>query len=106
MWQIYIILLEVSHITDHPHPDKHGACAKEDAAHIIAGEHLGGKKHEWWTQKNTCSIKQKIITASTIEMTNLLKCYYLCLDRYLEKGTNDSQRVADDNKDIPAVHKL
>lgn len=44
MRQIYIILLEVSHITDHPHPDKHGACAKEDAAHIIAGEHLEGKK--------------------------------------------------------------
>lgn len=39
-------------------------------------------------------------------MTNLLKCYYLCLDRYLEKGTNDGQCVADDNKDIPAVHKL
>lgn len=65
LWQIYIILLEVSHITNHPHPDKHGACAKEDAAHIIAGEDLGGKKHEWWTQKNTCSIKQKI-TAITI----------------------------------------
>lgn len=35
-----IIFPEVAHVTDDPNPDEHGACAKEDAAHIIACDDL------------------------------------------------------------------
>lgn len=32
--------------------------------------------------------------------------HYLSLDLNLENGTDDAQRVADDDEDVPAVHKL
>lgn len=37
---LYIILAEVTHISDHTDPDKHGADAEEDAAHVITREDL------------------------------------------------------------------
>lgn len=32
--------------------------------------------------------------------------HYLSLDLYLENGANDGQCVADDDQDIPTIHKL
>jgi len=37
-----IVLLEVTQVADDSDPDEHGAQAQEDAAHVIASEHLGG----------------------------------------------------------------
>lgn len=37
---LYIILPEVTHISDHTDPDKHGAEAEEDAAHVVTREDL------------------------------------------------------------------
>lgn len=36
----YIVFLEVAHVANHTDPNKHGACAEEDAAHIIACKDL------------------------------------------------------------------
>lgn len=39
----YVILLEVTHVTDDSDPNKHGAGAEEDAAHIVACKDLREK---------------------------------------------------------------
>lgn len=36
-----IVLLEVAQVADNSDPDKHGAQAQEDAAHVVTSENLG-----------------------------------------------------------------
>lgn len=44
MWS-HVVFPKVAHVADDPNPNEHGACAKEDAAHVIAREELKEKVH-------------------------------------------------------------
>lgn len=39
----HVVLPEVAHVADDTDPNQHGAGTQEDAAHIVAGEHLEEK---------------------------------------------------------------
>lgn len=44
----YVVLLEVAHVADDSDPHKHGSRSQEDAADVVAGDHLaeaGGHSH-------------------------------------------------------------
>lgn len=105
MWS-HVVLPEVAHVSDDPDPHQHGAGPEEDAADVIACEYLK------WSGRFVCLFLNQDWLLKISNITFYMhwfvfqSLHYLSLDLDLENGTDDAQRVADDDEDVPAVHKL